>query len=234
MTDLKRQAEAEAEVERDMGVGKGYDEEAVRYAAATGRSGRGPVERPKSSLSGQRKSRALGRSPMSASPLGGKRADSTDRDQDRHSSPLSSTLSHSKLIKHRQSSPAPVSALSSTPSSNTFAHAHPRAMSPASTILPNPALPPRHSSLYLPISTPLFSNHGVASRQSSAYSPGLSASYMSPSGPAQYTQVAVNVSPVAKMAYSPFTPRQSMSVPVEEGSQVGQRHSIRSNRGYAV
>lgn len=232
LTDLKRQAEAEAE--RDVGVRTAYDEEAVRYAAAAEGRGGSPVERPKSSLSGQRKSMGIGKSPMSASPLGGGNRGSTDRVQDRHSSPLSSTLSHSTLIKHRQSSPAPVSALSSTPSSTTLAHAHPRAMSPASTILPNPALPPRHSSLYSPMSFPLFANHGVPPRQSSAYSPGPSSSYLSPSGPAQYTNVAVNVPPVANMAYSPFTPRQSMSVPAEEGSQVGQRDSIRDNRRYAV
>jgi hypothetical protein len=229
LTDLKRQAEAEGE--RDLKGGMRYDEEAVKSA-----SGGSPVERPKSSLSGQRKSRgmAMGKSPMSASsPLGGT--------TDRHSSPRSCTLSHSRLIKprpqHRQSSPS--SSSSSTPSSTILAHqnTYPRAMSPASTILPNPALPPRHSSLYSPMSAPLLSNHIPIPppRNSATFSPvpvPSATSYMSPP-PGRCSSAAVNVPPVAKMAYSPFTPRQSMDVPAGRG-EGGQRDSVRSERGYAV
>jgi hypothetical protein len=239
LTDLKRQAEAEGE--RDLKGGMRYDEEAVKYA-----SGGSPVERPKSSLSGQRKSGGMGigmgRGPMSASPLG-RNAD-RERDRSRNSSPRSSTLSHSRLIKphpqHRQLSPS--SALSSTPSSASLAHqsTHARAMSPASTILPNPALPPRHSSLYSPMSAPLFSYHNPIppprTHDSALFSPVPSSSatsYMSPPPPGRYSSVAVNVPPVVKMAYSPFTPRHSTSVPAGRG-EGSQRDSIRSERGYAV
>jgi hypothetical protein len=188
-------------------------------------SGQNPkaIPSPTSSLGANRKSRgmAIGRSPITASPLGA----------DRHDSPKSSTLSHSRLIKPRQSSPAPSRSpqpgSASSPSSSPLIH--PRR--PASTILPSPILPPRQSSLYSPIG-----GHLPPPRDSAHYSP-LPPSFTPPAGRNQYSpaasiyNVAVpSVPSVATTAYSPFAPRNGNG----EGGEGGQRDSIRSARVYAV
>jgi hypothetical protein len=162
----------------------------------------------------------IGKSPIVSSPLG------TSVTGHGHgiekASPRSSTLSHSKLIKHR-SSPATSHSNTSTPSPTPLGQglslSPRRAISPATTILPNPALPPRHSSL-----SPMSAGRGVMyPRDSTTLTPVPSLD--TPIRP--YTNAVVP--PVARMAYSPFTPRGS----VVHG-QSGQRDSIRSERGYAV
>jgi hypothetical protein len=238
LTDLKRQAEADAEGSSAGGSrasGLGYDEEAVReaqdYTMNRLTSGQNPkaIQSPTSSLGGNRKSRgmAIGRSPITASPLGA----------DRHDSPKSSTLSHSRLIKPRQSSPAPSRSpqpgSASTPSSSPLIH--PRR--PASTILPSPILPPRQSSLYSPMNS-ANGGHLPPPRDSAHFSP-LPPSFTPPSGRNQYSpaasiyNVAVpSVPSVATTAYSPFAPRNGNG---EAGTgEGGQRDSIRSARGYAI
>jgi hypothetical protein len=233
LTDLKRQAEAEAEGKRGSGFGFGFDKEAVREArdrleGSTG-SGRPPS---RSSLSpgvhahgyGQRISRGMGigKSPIVASPLGTSVTGHGHGHGIERASPRSSTLSHSKLIKHR---PSPVTSHSntSTPSPTPLGQglslSPRRTISPATTVLPNPVLPPRHSSL-----SPMSAGRGVMyPRDSTTLTPvpGLD----TPVRP--YTNAVVP--PVARLAYSPFTPRGS----VVQG-QSGQRDSIRSERGYAV
>ena len=215
LTDLKRQAEAGGSGAGGSGSGLGYDEEAVREANGV----YGPQQRPIESLSGNRKSRgmAIGKSRISASPLGAGASNS------RHSSPISSTLSHSRLIKPRQSSPAssrsPGPASGSASSSSPWAH--PRRV--ASTILPSPILPPRQSSLYSP-----------ASNYIGAPPPRDSMSAVPASGrniywPATSINNVANVPPMAKMAYSPFAPRVD-NEPGRQGER-GQRYSM---RGYAV
>ena len=242
LTDLKRQAEADAEGSSAGGSrasGVGYDEEAVREAQdytmnrlTSGQNPKGAAS-PTSSLGGNRKSRgmAMGRSPISASPLGA----------DRHGSPRSSTLSHSRLIKPRQSSPAPSRSpqlgSASTPSSSPLIH-HRR---PASTILPSPILPPRQSSFYSPVNS-ATGGHLPPPRDSSHFSP-LLPSFTPPSGRNQYSpasgihNVAVpSVPSVATTAYSPFAPRNGDGgLPEGAGTgEGGQRDSIRSARGHAV
>jgi len=227
LTDLKRQAEAGSDggSTNGSGSGVGYDEEAVREANG--------VPRPKSSQGVNRKSRgmAMGKSPISASPLGA----------DRYGSPRSNTLSHSRLIKARQSSPAPSRSpqlgSASTPSSSPLIH--PRR--PASTILPSPILPPRQSSFYSPMNS-ATGGHLPPPRDSSHFSP-LPPSFTPPSGRNQYSpatsayNVAVSSVPsVATTAYSPFAPRNGNGgLPEGAGTgEGGQRDSIRSTRGYAV
>jgi hypothetical protein len=225
LTDLKRQAEAGSDggSANGSGSGVGYDEEAVREANG--------VPRPKSSQGANRKSKgmAMGRSPMSASPLG------AGASTDRHGSPRSSTLSHSRLIRTRQSSPAPSRSpqpgSASTPSSSPLIH--PRR--PASTILPSPILPPRQSSLYSPMDS-ASGGHLPPPRDSAHFSP-LPPSFTPPAGRNQYLpaasiyNVAVpSVPSVATTAYSPFAPRNGTG----EAGEGGQRDSIRSARGYAV
>lgn len=250
LTDLKRQAEAEAEANSAGGDGSsrsgvGYDEEAVREAQdytmnrLTQHQNQDRIQnqqeiknpRPISIISGNRKSRgmAMGKSPISASPLGAGAGTS------RHSSPRSSTLSHSRLIKPRHPSPAPSRSpqpgSASTPSSSPLIH--PRR--PASTILPSPILPPRQSSLYSPMS------NAPPPRHSATYSP-LPPAFTPPSGRNMYSpsssiyNVAVNpatngpnIPPVARMAYSPFAPRTEN--PEGGGGEGGQRDSM---RGHAV
>jgi hypothetical protein len=237
LTDLKRQAEADAEGSSAGGSrasGVGYDEEAVReaqdYTMNRLISGQNPkaTPSPTSNLGGNRKSRGMmGRSPITASPLGA----------DRHGSPRSSTLSHSRLIKPRQSSPAPSRSpqlgSASTPSSSPLIH--PRR--PASTILPSPILPPRQSSLYSAMNSAL-GGHLPPPRDSAHFSP-LPPSFTPPAGRNQYSpaasiyNVAVpSVPSVATTAFSPFAPRNGNG---EAGTgEGGQRDSIRSARGYAV
>jgi len=223
LTDLKRQAEAESDggnTNWSRG-GIGYDEEAIREANG--------IARPRSAQGMNRKSRGMvvGRSPMSASPLGA----------DRHSSPRSSTLSHSRLIKARQSSPAssrsPQPGSASTPSSSPLVH--PRR--PASTVLPSPILPPRQSSLYSPMNSAV-GGHLPLPRDS--YFPPIPPSFAPPSGRNLYSpsasiyDVAVpSVPSVAITAYSPFAPRNGQE-DARSGWEGGQRDSLRSARGYAV
>ena len=223
LTDLKRQAEAESDGVSigGSGSGVGYDEEAIREANG--------VPSPKSAHDMNRKSRGMviGRSPMSTSPLGA----------DRHGSPRSSTLSHSRLIKTRQSSPAssrsPQPGSASTPFSSPLIH--PRR--PASTVLPSPILPPRQASLYSPTSSAIG---GRLPQPRNSYFPPIPPSFAPPSGRNLYSpsasiyNVAVPAVPsVATTAYSPFAPRNGQG---DAGSALagGQRDSIRSARGYAV
>jgi hypothetical protein len=214
LTDLKRQAEAGSDggSANGSGSGVGYDEEAVREANG--------VPRPKSSQGANRKSKgmAMGRSPMSASPLG------AGASTDRHGSPRS--------IRTRQSSPAPSRSpqpgSASTPSSSPLIH--PRR--PASTILPSPILPPRQSSLYSPMDS-ASGGHLPPPRDSAHFSP-LPPSFTPPAGRNQYLPAAsiynVAVPSVATTAYSPFAPRNGTG----EAGEGGQRDSIRNARGYAV
>jgi len=170
----------------------------------------------------------MGRSPMSASPLGA----------DRHDSPRSSTLSHSRLIKARQSSPASSRSSqfgsASTPASSPLVH--PRR--PASTVLPSPILPPRQASLYSPVNFAI-GGHLPPPRDRSYFSP-LPPSFAPMGGGNLYSpsasiyNVAVPAVPsVATTAYSPFAPRNGHRN-ARSGGEEGQRDSIRSARGYAV
>jgi hypothetical protein len=168
-------------------------------------AGQKEVPRSSSPLSGNRKSRgmAMGKSPISASPLGSGAGNS------RHSSPRSSTLSHSRLIKPRHPSPAPSRSpgpgSGSTSSSSPLIH--PRR--PASTILPSPILPPRQSSLYSPMSTSIGAPppRDSATFSPADFTPPANRSIYPPSASIYSNVVNPNVPPVANMAYSPFAPR---------------------------
>lgn len=224
LTDLKRQAEAESDGVSigGSGSGVGYDGEAVREANG--------IPRPKSAQGINRKSRGMvmGRSPMSASPLGA----------DRHGSPRSSTLSHSRLIKTRLSSPATSRSPQPSPASSSSSSplAHPRR--PASTVLPSPILPPRQASLYSPVNFAI-GGHLPPPRDHSYFSP------LPPSFAPQATGICTrhlpvstsvtipSVPSVATTAYSPFAPGNGHG-DVGSGREGGQRDSIRSVRGYAV
>jgi hypothetical protein len=257
LTDLKRQAEANALAKLQCGGGdtdKGsvrYDEEAVREAAAAGAGGTGMASSPKSENGGRRLRKSVG----VASPL---------REVGHTASPGSTAHSHTHLMKSTTLNPnRPLSSTRTSSSGSPGSSLPHRAISPASTILTlsNPALPPRHTSLYSPVSVSMkgpnrFSNHGHGGSSSSSPSPLSSRNTISPYMPSSRS-IAIpplghaQVPSVARAAYSPFAPK--VHVPGETGSEgvggelpgpraqsdrqgqgQGQRGSVVSQRGYAV